>query len=259
MTTQNDASAKGTAVSPSWTWGSSTRLIFDVSGEPGTSVSASAQLAQVSLPEPAVCSLYIQARLITGSPVDVIRTFTLNLLEGIGRVTVPRQVSFADQPGTLSPIEFTLPWVPVHALNVNVEAVLDHGSETPNPVCEVEVFLVLSPLTRIPQKEQMLAFGMAMPGEADDLDDGLREDLETEGPTAQQAVLNGLASDQDGSSPEVEGDDEEEGDDDAPELTPLQRLAVAFEDRHGRRPTRIELQTIVQRIRSKRARRSRRA
>lgn len=257
MTTQNDANAKGTAVSPSWTWGSSARLVFDTSAEPGTIINASAQLAQVSLPEPAICSFYLQAAILVQDPLDTVETFTVNLLEGIGRVTVPRQVSFSNQPANLSPLEFTLPFVPVHALNVNVEATINHRSELPSPTCEIEIYFVLAPLTRIPQAEQRLAFGMAMPGEADSLDDDLRDELETEGPTAQQAVLNGRTLDGEGINGEgddVEGDDDDD-DDDGEELTPAERIIAAFTERHGRRPTRIEFKTVVQRIKQRNARR----
>lgn len=257
MTTQNDANAKGTAVSPSWTWGSSARLVIDTSGTPGTIVQASAQLAQVSLPEPAICSFYLQARLLVQDPLDTVESFTVNLLEGVGRVTVPRQVSFIGQPSSTSPLEYTLPFVPVHALNVNVEAVINHRSELPSPLCEIEVYFVLSPLTRIPQKAQVLAFGMAMPGEADDLDDGLREELEAEGPTVQQIMSEGQTSGDASDGDAVQGDhegDDDEGDDE-PELSPIDRLRLAMAERLGRPPTRLEVKATVRRIKARQARR----
>lgn len=263
MTTQNDAGAKGTAVSPSWTWGSSARLVFDTSGTPGTIVNASAQLAQVSLPEPAICSFYLQAKLIVTDPLDTIESFTVNLLEGVGRVTIPRQITFDGQPSNVSPLEYTLPFVPVHALNVNVEASVNHRSELERPQCDVEIYFVLSPITRIPQQAQKLAFGMGLPGEADDLDDELRGELEAEGPTAAEVMAHGRDQ-EDGSSPQVDGDDEEQGDEEQGDEEPAEQPRVqrvpgwvlalidALTERYGRRPTRTELRAAI-------ARRQRRA
>lgn len=253
MSSQNDATANPRTVSPSWTWGSSARLAFDMSGEPGQIIATSAQLAQVSLPEPAVCTLYIQATFSATSDLDSIDTLTLNLFEGIGRVTVPRQITFKSQPGSLSPLEFTIPFIPVHALNVDVTASLVHVSDDPANRAEVEIYFVLSPLTRIPQQVQQLAFGMATPGEADDLDDGLREELETEGPTVQQVMANTL--DGEDASDGVDPEEGEPDDDDEPDLTPLQALALRMTERLGRRPTRIELRRAVLRIRQRQQRR----
>jgi hypothetical protein len=250
MTTQTPK----TAVSPSWTWGSSARLVIDTSGNPGTIVGASAQLAQVSLPEPAICSFYLQASLQVDDPLDVVESFTVNLLEGVGRVTVPRQISFSSQPSTTSPLEYTLPFVPVHALQVNVEAVINHRSELPSPRCEIETYFVLSPITRIPQKIQEMQFGMAMPGEADDLDDELSGELEAEGPTVQAMMMEDRQN-VDGSSPEEEDPD---GDEPRVERSPpwLLTLVDQLTRRLGRQPTRPELAKAVRRVRARVARRA---
>lgn len=247
-------------VSPSWTWGSSGTITFDLTGEPGQAVAASVQLAQISLPEPAVCSCYVQASFFATVPRDdYINILTVNLLEGIGRVTVPRQISFQNQPSNRGPLEFTLPFLPVHALQVNVEAVLNHSSEDPTNQARVELFFVLAPLTRIPQKLQQLQFGMALPGEADDLDDELRGELEAEGPTV-AAMMGEGRQHVDGSSPE-EPDDEP---DDEPEQPPpavlrsppwLLTLVDQMTRRLGREPTRSELARAVKRVRTRMARR----
>ena len=261
--TDDGAGTVGASISPSWTWGSSATLDIPTTVG-GVTVSTSAQVAQVSLPEPAVCSLYCQATL-RGAPPDVVRVFTLNLSEGIGRVTVPRQVSFQFQPAINAPLEFTIPFVPVHALQVNVEASVDILSDDPAGHVYIDVYFVLSPITRIPQQQQKLAFGMALPGEADDMDDELREDLESEGPTAQAAVMEGRRS-VDGSNDhiDVEGEDaDEEDDEDADDGAPqppawLYTVVEQLTRRHGRKPTMPELRAAVQRVKARQARLQRR-
>jgi len=245
-------------VSPSWTWGSSATIVIPGNAEIGQTIKNSAQLAQVSLPEPAVCSIYCQASLDVTDTLDTVRTFTLNLYEGVGRVTVIRQVTFQFQPALNAPLEFTLPFVPVHALQVNAEATLDVLSEEPTDTASLEMYFVLSPLTRIPQKIQKLQFGMAMPGEADDLDDELSGELEAEGPSVVEAMREGRQM-VDGSSPEAERDEDAAAD----ELSDVQRapawlmtLIDQMTQRLGRQPTRPELAKAVQRVRLRLARRA---
>jgi len=240
-------------VSPSWTWGSSGTINFDLSGQPGQAVAASSQLAQISLPEPAVCSFYLQASFFASSPIDdYINILTVNLLEGIGRVTVPRQISFNHQPAMSGPLEFTVPFIPVHALQVQVDAQLNHSSEDPAATARVELYFVLSPLTRIPQEIQKLQFGMGLPGEADDLDDELRGELEAEGPTVAQMMGEGRQQ-VDASSPEEQADD-------APHIqrSPpwLLTLIDQMTRRLGREPTRPELARAVRKVRARIARRA---
>lgn len=255
--TDDGAGTVGANISPSWTWGSSATIDIPTTNA-GTTVSASAQVAQVSLPEPAVCSFYVQATWRGTSPLDVVRVFTVNLSEGIGRVTVPRQVSFQFQPAINAPLEFTLPFVPVHALQVNVEASVDIVSEDPAGHVFIDVYFVLSPITRIPQQQQKLAFGMALPGEADDMDDELRQDLEAEGPTARDAVMQGrrrVDASNDHEEGEGEDEDEEEGEDERPQ-PPAWLLTVVDQltRRYGRKPTMPELRAAVTRLRARRAR-----
>jgi hypothetical protein len=243
-------------VSPSWTWGSSATIVIPGNAEIGQTIRNSAQLAQVSLPEPAVCSIYCQASLDVTDILDSVRTFTLNLYEGVGRVTVIRQVTFQFQPAVNAPLEFTLPFVPLHALQVDCELAVDHVSEEPTNRIAVEVFMVLSPLTRIPQKIQKLQFGMAMPGEADDLDDELRGELEAEGPSVAQ-MMGEDRQPGDASSPEEP--DPHPDPDDAPHVERhpawLMTLIDHMTRRLGRQPTRPELAKAVQRVRQRVARR----
>jgi hypothetical protein len=248
----------GQPFNPTWTWGSSASVRITNANAPGPAPqfarTVTTQLAQISLPEPAVCSVYFQAVVRSFHPTDVINTLTLNLLEGIGRVTVPRQVVYLAQPAITMPLEVTLPFVPVHALNVNIELDVQLNNAA-NSLVEVDCHFILSPLTRIPQKEQLLAFGMALPGEADSLDDEMVAELETEGPTVQAAVLETMR---------VEGQegDELEGDDGPDELEGVARhpawlldLVEALAERLQRNPTRDELRAAIARRQGRRRRR----
>lgn len=239
-------------VSPSWTWGSSARLEMGAS-KPNVQ---STQLAQVSLPEPAVCTLYIQAAMDTNLPNAArVGTFTLNLTEGVGRVAVPRQISFNAQPSINGPLEFTREFVPVHSLQVDVSCTAQF--DDPAALLNIQMYFVLSPLTRIPQQIQKLQFGMGLPGEADDLDDELRAELETEGPTVAQ-MMGQERGPEDASSPTEQTDDDEE-----PDEPPAVRRAPAWlltlvdhmTRRLGREPTRAELARAVKRVRARMARR----
>jgi hypothetical protein len=251
----------GGGVSPTWTWGSTQTIhIESVSGGPAVFVASnSGQLMQVSLPEPAVCSIYFQANLKASSPLNNLAQFSINLNEGVGRVTVIRDLTFLSQPALNAPLEVTLPFVPVHALNVDVSAIANIGA--PNSSVDIEITMVLSPLTRIPQKEQKLSFGMAMPGEADDLDDELLQDLEAEGPSAAEAVAEGrvrVDGSNDHERPAEEADDEEADDEPAPQVHPVvQQLIAQLTRRHGRLPTKPELRAAVDRYKSRQLRKRR--
>lgn len=205
----------------------------------------SIQLAQVQLPEPAVCSIYLQATLVsTFDPADTVQAFTLNLTEGIGRVAVPRQMSFIGQPAIGAPLELTIPFIPLHALQVNITAVGLFTSGTPEIV--IETYLILSPLTRIAEPEQKLDFGMATAGEADSLDDEMREELQAEAPSVEQMMREEAGETLEGG----EGDD-----DDEPEPSWQMRLARALTERYGRTPTPLEFRRAVRQLRSRQSRR----
>lgn len=251
-------SAPKSVVSPSWTWGSSAAVEVTNATAPGPPPTnarvVSAQLAQISLPEPAVCSLYFQATVESNFIDDVVTVLTLNMAEGIGRVTVPRQISFLAQPAPGAPLEYTLPFVPVHALNVDIQANVRLNNPAGSLV-RIQTYFVLSPLTRIQQQQQELSFGMALPGEADDLDDELRGELEAEGPSVQQMMMQDRQL-VDGSSPETEA--EPEADDEPIERAPawLMTLVDQMTRTLGRAPTRPELVRAVKRVRQRAARRA---
>lgn len=238
------------AVDPTWTWGSSAQLRLSRTFSGAAEVAnTSAQLAQISLPEPAVCSLYLQASASFTSPqFTSVATFTINLNQGLGRVTVPRTIDFAGQPAEGAPLEFTLPFLPFHALNVDVSATANFDPDIPNTEIEINIFLIVAPITRIPQKIQQLQFGMALPGEADALDDELRENLEEDTPTV-QAIMGREAN------VRVHGEPEE--DDDEVEQVPAWMLDIVdrLTQRLKRTPTRRELRAAVARYRARAARR----
>jgi hypothetical protein len=215
---------------------------------PGTS----AQLMQVTLPEPAVCSVYFQASMTTSDPGNTLQLLSVNLNEGVGRVTVIREVTFLSQPAINSPLEFTLPFVPVNALNVDVLVTGSFLTGSGPQTIDVDMTMILSPITRIPQKEQKLTFGMAMPGEADALDDELRSELEAEGPTAAATVMHAHG--------EAHEDDEPEPDDQVERVPPWVMLLIKqLERRLGRPPSLPELRRAVQRRQARTARRRSRA
>ena len=251
---QGAAAAGATAISPSWTWGSTTNIVLEAAAPVLFQPGVTTQLAQVALPEPAVCSVYFQASVTSNSPLNNLRIFNIRFSQGVGRTTVIREISYLAQPAPNAPLEVTLPFMPLHALQVDVFTAADFGVAGR---LDIAVSLILTPLTRIPQKEQKLAFGMAMPGEADDLDDELRGDLETEGPTATQAVMEGRDGfDASDGAMEHEGEDEDEPEHD-PRRALLQTIVHQLTNRYGRKPTRTELKLAVQRLRARRARRLR--
>lgn len=240
-----------TAISPSWTWGSSQNVAL-VSAAPALfAPGVSQQLAQVALPEPAVCSLYFQVSITVSDPTILLRVFNIRFTQGVGRTSVIREISYLAQPAPLAPLEVTLAFMPLHALQVDVFAAADFGVAGR---ADLAVSLILTPLTRIPQKEQKLAFGMALPGEADDMDDELREDLESEGPTARDAVMQGRR-DIDGSNDTVmEEGEEEEGQHVQRAPAWLLQVVDQLTNRYGRKPTRAELKQAVVRLRARKAR-----
>jgi hypothetical protein len=248
-------------ISPTWTWGSTSNVRLESATPALFSPGTSAQLAQVSLPEPAVCSVYFQADVRTSDPSIVLRVFNIRFSQGVGRTTVVREISYLAQPAPLAPLEVTLPFMTLHALQVDVFTAADFGVAG---TVDLQVSLILSPITRIPQKIQKLQFGMALPGEADDMDEELRQDLEAEGPTAAAAVLEGRVR-VDGSNDHVREDDDEQEDEDEEDggagagVHPvLAKLIDQLTARHGRVPTRPELRAAVARFKQHQARLKRR-
>lgn len=217
----------------SWTWGSSVRVLSI-----DNTISPSAQLAAVTLPEPAVCSLYFQVTITRAStdPLATIRAYTLNLLQGIGRVTIPRQITFDAQPAVGAPIEYTLPFMPIHALNVNVQQLCQNIVVSP---METECYLVLSPLTRVAAApDEGMTFGMDLPGEADELDHELVQELEEDCPTVAEVM--------------TESTDEPEIIERPSEARVIvDQIVARLTERLGRPPTRPEAEAAVRRVQAR--------
>jgi hypothetical protein len=231
---EGDAPATGAQIPASWMWGSSQTLTI-VSAGPTTPAGASGQLANVQLPEPAVCSLYFQATIIRRTlPTNLVQAYTLNLVTGLGRVVVPRQIAYIAQPAFGSPLEVTIPFLPLHSLQVNVEA-LGSGIGAGNELV-IETYFTMAPITRINEKTSPLLFGMAQPGEADSLDHEMLEELEAESPTVQQ-ILTGERSPE----PDVEIVS-------TPRQRLIERVIVSLEQRLGRRPTKQQVRAALARI-----------
>lgn len=232
-------------IPPSWTWGRSLRV-----ESVDNTLTQSAQLAQVTFPEPAVCTLYFQVAIVQPSvdPFAAVGAFTLNLFQGIGRVTVPRQISFDSQPAINAPLEFTIPFLPVHALEVNVQQVCHDIVASP---IVTECYLMISPITRIDAKtaKDAMVFGMSLPGEADSLDDELLGELETEAPS----VADVMVADATGTPVEVLTPEQE-----APDESQIivRGILARLTERLGRPPTRAEAQTAVKRVQDRMVRRS---
>jgi hypothetical protein len=240
-------------VDPTWTWGSSASLeIINPLGGAGGVPTNSAQLAQVTLPEPAVCSLYMQATVRSDNPAQhTVGEFTMNLIQGVGRVAVPRTITFSGQPSVDGPLEWTMPFVMLHSLQVDITATGEFADAMAGQL-DLQVYFIISPITRIPQKVQELKFGMQLPGEADALDDELREDLEEESPTTQEVMSQEAHH-------RVHGDDGDDDGGDEPQQAPawMLELVEALSQRLGRLPKRSELRMAVKRLRERQARRAR--
>lgn len=241
-----------TAVNPTWTWGSSASITL--SRQLG--VSSSQQLAQIQLPEPAVCSVYFQVSMVRNTdPANIsVQAFVLNLAQGLGRVTIPRQIAFDSQPSDLGPLEYTIPFLPMHALQVDCAAFMNTLDPNTDGEIGLQIYLVVAPITRIPQQIQKLQFGMALPGEADAMDDELRENLEAESPTVAEIMSREAHERVHG----VEGEGEAEEAHDEPEAAPAWMLDLvdSLAQRLGRAPTRAELGRAVQRVKDRQARRA---
>lgn len=162
-------------------WGS--RLDLRFTSASGNN-SDSGQLADIRMPQPAACSIYFQAEIVSGT--GSVNNIFVSLLLGLGRTTVNRTVAYAFQPAAGAPLQVNFPSQPLVSLLANVQ-----GFGTSTVVgqdlivaCTIEV----APITSFPLNKEPLDFGMALPGEADSLDDDMREDLEHDAPSVQQIM-----------------------------------------------------------------------
>jgi hypothetical protein len=155
-------------------WGASGKLVF-----PGPAVvdSVTLQLADIRFPEPVSATISFIAHR-AGGP-GTVQALTLELLLGLGRTNVTRPATFNLQPTFGVPIVYLIEMQAV----VSVQGrVIGSGFSAGAVAAEVDCTLQASPITRIQYEREALKFGMALPGEADGMDDAMREDLEEYAP-----------------------------------------------------------------------------
>jgi hypothetical protein len=164
-------------------WGSSNQLRF-------TSASAanldSQQLADIRFPEPAVCSIFLQSSITSGS--GAVSVLNFELIVGLGRTVTTRVFTYPAQPVIGIALDVIVPQQPISSLQARV-----FGFGTSFVVGQelvVTNVIEVAPFTRIDYKSDPLTFGMAEPGEADGLDDDLRDELEAEAPTVREMLYN---------------------------------------------------------------------
>jgi hypothetical protein len=152
----------------SFLWGQSARMRLEF----GTAVSQ--QVLQVSLPSPAVCAIYLRVEQETPPGFGNIHLFTAQFTIGLGRTNIRRTLVWPNAPAPGAPIEFVIPMQPVGALQLDCTL---EGVALPEIF--VNVGAELAPITHIsPSAKPPLKFGMALPGEAEGVDDDAFDELE---------------------------------------------------------------------------------
>lgn len=216
-------------------WGNSTRLAYDTSG---VNTFKPFQVGDVRLPEACVCTIYFQCEVISPASVaGVVHSLNLELIIGLGLTVSRRTISWAGMPGIGTPLQFTLPYQPSASVMATVSA--NAGSLTSNETFELLATLQVSPLARMPVHKEPLKFGMALPGEADALDDELVADLEQQHPEEVDIMRARQASGM-GQMPHPAEEEEEEDDEPANAFRVprhLQNLVARLERKLGRVPT----------------------
>lgn len=196
-------------------WGSSAQVIW----QPGAPNRApETQVADIRLPEACVTSVYFQAEVLTPPAVatGVIQSLFLRLTIGLGRTTVHRVNAWIGVPTVGSPIQLTLPFVPAASILAQVGGIGNSLSLTDAfaLLCTIEV----SPIGRFPIKKEPLQLGMALPGEADGMDDAMYENLEEQHPeTAEIMRARQAAGEHPGDFEDTAADDELDEDDEEEE------------------------------------------
>jgi hypothetical protein len=241
------ADADGDSLLLTKMWGSSNQLRF-------TNASAanldSQQLADVRLPEPAVCSIAFQSRITSGS--GLVSVLNLELILGLGRTVMTEVVTFGAQPSAGAPLNFLRPSQPLSSLQVRVFGF--GSSDNPDDLILTNTIQV-GPFTRINYKSDPLTFGMAQPGEADGLDDALRDDLEGESPTVQQ-IMQGEAGEN--AFPEDQEEPARIVRPSAHRDTLIRTVIARLEQRYRRRPSKQEVRVALNLIDARMQRRTQR-
>ncbi|HEV8549237.1 MAG TPA: hypothetical protein VGQ57_09415 [Polyangiaceae bacterium] len=178
-------------------WGSTVQL--QIPGNTPTS-GLSIQVADVRMPEPLVCSVYFQADFAAGQGTVI--GLQLDSQVGLGRTTANERRIFPNQPVPTGSLIETFDHVPLitYLANVTVFGFADPGSTQtlPNPAggggsvpaFTLNLTIQVAPITRAKVTAEHQIWGMALPGEADELDDEMEKDLQPLEPTHdQRAVL----------------------------------------------------------------------
>lgn len=165
-------------------WGSTTKIAFDPSG---AQASQPRQVADVRLPMACACSVFFMAE-ITSQPTvtGVINSLELEMTIGLGRVTTTRKLAFAGVPNPGAQFELTLPFVPLATLMATLSG--NGTSFTPGEAYEVTITMMVTPIGILEIKSEPLEFAMATPGEADDIDEDLRDELEPDAPSPEDVA-----------------------------------------------------------------------
>lgn len=165
-------------------WGSTTKIAFDPTG---AQQSQPRQVADVRLPMACACTIYFQAE-VTSQPTvtGVVNSLELEMTIGLGRVTTTRKIAFAGVPNPGAQFELTLPFVPLATLMATLTGT--GTSFTPGEDYEITITMMVTPVGILEIKAEPLEFGMATPGEADDIDEDLRDELEPDAPSPEDVA-----------------------------------------------------------------------
>lgn len=115
-------------VPASFTWAASEMTTLR-----GANVDVTQTLNQIRLPRPCVCTLYLQIEIVRRAAGAFIQTTNATLRVGMGRTNIGRNLNFNLLPGFTNPLEFTIPFLPMHTLTCDVTF---HPS-TVNPTDEI--------------------------------------------------------------------------------------------------------------------------
>lgn len=238
--THTDGDASGDQLLLTKMWGSSNQLRFTSASASNTD---SQQLADIRFPEPAVCSIFLQSAILSGT--GTIGVINYELIVGLGRTVTTRILTYPAQPTPGIALDVIVPQQPISSLQVRV-----FGTGSSSVVGQdyiVQNVIEVAPFTRLDYRKDPLTFGMAEPGEADGLDDDLRDELEAEAPTVremlytEQAQVSGLVPYELEPEPEPEPRDEQA-------RTLINYVTQTLAGRYGRQPSSLEVLRALEHV-----------
>jgi hypothetical protein len=163
-------------------WGSSTQV--QIVGFLSSSTGITVQVADVRMPEPLTCSVFFQAQFAAGQ--GSIDGLQLEQQIGLGRTTITKRWRTNSQPTPNDDLVQTFEFVPMITYLANVTIV---GTASPTstqflpdpaggggsvPAFTLNLSIEVAPITRAKVTSTHERWGMALPGEADAMDDALR-------------------------------------------------------------------------------------